>query len=596
MQSLGEGVPLRQGGELSELMGESAPQSNRGRIAAWLRRELSGDDLRSQITLAIAVAAMVPMIIAVCVVVTYQGIQQRGAAANEVETSVRLGATALDEYLARHMLAIESLGRELEALELADAALDRALLDVHAVYDSFRSMALIDRQGMIVAATERTADGIVPAAERLGQAVWDRDYFRHALSDAGVQVSGIFVDDLVAAEPLVALSRSVNVAGEPAYVIKGSMDAASLVHRVQGQVVTPTICIAIVDGLRQIVGTTKPDRWPAMSPAPEQWFGPSGERAYVVRSVAGDWRVVGGLVQESTGWRNSQTTQLVALSTLLMGLIVAYLVGRWIAGRVNGPVTALNAELRQLDLETLSEAELSDPEPDWPTEIRVLRRKFLTLLVKMIRARDSQKELLAQSEELRFALHDEVMSRQAIIQEKTVALERANQTLERLARIDGLTGLCNRRVFDEELTRSWRTAVRDHQPLSVVLIDVDHFKAYNDHYGHMIGDDCLRAVGRVLEDSARRPGDLAARFGGEEFALLLPKTDLAGAIRIGQLVVDQVRELQIEHAKVPLGCVTISAGVAQVESDDHASPDKLLSAADAQLYVAKESGRNRCVG
>ena len=151
-------------------------------------------------------------------------------------------------------------------------------------------------------------------------------------------------------------------------------------------------------------------------------------------------------------------------------------------------------------------------------------------------------------------------------------------------------------MFDEELTRSWRAAIRDQKPLSVVLIDVDHFKAYNDHYGHLTGDDCLRAVARVLDDAARRPGDLAARFGGEEFALLLPRTDLAGAVRIGQALVSQVRELNIEHVKSSTGCISVSAGVAQVQYSDSATPDKLLQAADSQLYVAKETGRNRCVG
>lgn len=582
---------------MSEDNGGAAPRSSRGgRIRAWLRRELSGDDLQSQITLAIAIAAMVPMIVAVCVVVTYQGIQQRSAAANEVETSVRLGATALDEYLARHALALESLGRELQALERTSGDPARALLDVHAVYASFKTMALISPRGEVVAATERVEGKVHPAPERMGQAVWDREYFRHAMSEPGVQISGIFVDPSIDAEPVVALSRVVTIADQATYVIKGSLQTASLVQRVQGQVVTPTICMAIVDGLQRVIGSSEHERWPPLSQAPASWFADLDEQPRVRRAIAGGWTVVGGLVHDTGGWRNTQTAQLIALSTLLMGLLVAYMVGRWIAGRVNGPVTALIRELRELDLESLSEAELSDPELDWPTEIRVLRRKFLALLVKMIHARDSQQELLAQSEELRFALHDEVMSRQAIIQEKTVALERANQTLERLARIDGLTGLCNRRVFDEELTRTWRAAIRDQQPLSVVLIDVDHFKAYNDQYGHLIGDDCLRAVGRVLEDAARRPGDLAARFGGEEFALLLPRTDLAGAIRIGQVVVDQVRELNIEHVKAPLGCVTISAGVAQATTDAQATPDKLLSAADAQLYVAKESGRNRCMG
>lgn len=565
-------------------------------MTRWLRRELSGGDLQSQITLAIAVAAMVPMIVAVCVVVVYQGIEYRDASQRQVQTAVRLGAGALDEYLERHVQAVEFAGRELEGRSMSRADMQQLLLDVHGVYTSFLTMTLADRDGVVIATSQRV--GNVPAAwpELHGAAIWDRDYFRHAMSEPGVQLSGVFQGRGFGDDLLVAVSRAVQVDGQAGYVVQGAIPVAVLMNRVQSRVRTSDICLAVVDAIGQVVGSTEPERWPSLSEAPAHWFGAASQPGVVAEPAIAGWQIVGALSEAPGVLGADQATQLIALSTLLMGLIVAYVVGRWIAGRVNGPVNGLIREIRTFDLETLSETELQQRDLNWPQEIRALRAQFMTLLAKMIRARDSQNDLLAQSEELRFALHDEVMSRQAIIQEKTVALERANQTLERLARIDGLTGLCNRRVFDEELTRSWRAAIRDQQPLSVVLIDVDHFKAYNDHYGHLTGDDCLRAVARVLDDAARRPGDLAARFGGEEFALLLPRTDLAGAVRIGQALVSQVRELNIEHVKSSTGCISVSAGVAQVQYSDSATPDKLLQAADSQLYVAKETGRNRCVG
>ena len=567
-----------------------------GRVVAWLRRELSGDDLQSQITLAIAIAAMVPMIVAVCVVVSYQGIEYRRGSQRQVQTAVHLGGATLEEYLGRHVQALEFVGRQLEADSGSLPDMQQDLLDVHAVYTSFLTLILADRNGVVVATSQIIKGQPAIVRELHGQTVWDRDYFRHAMGHDGVQVSGVFEGRGFGDETLVAVSRSVLVDGDARYVIQGAIPADVLMQRVQSRAKSSDICIAVVDALGTIVGSTDPGRYQPLSAAPASWLGGDPDSDIVAEPSIGGWFVVGALAKTPGRLSTDQTTQIIALSTLLMGLIVAYLVGRWIAGRVNGPVNGLIAEIRQFDLETLSEAELQRPQLDWPAEIRSLRAQFMKLLAKMIRARDSQNELLAQSEELRFALHDEVMSRQAIIQEKTVALERANQTLERLARIDGLTGLCNRRVFDEELARTWRIAVRDQQPLSVVLIDVDHFKAYNDHYGHLSGDDCLRAVARVLEDAARRPGDLAARFGGEEFALLLPHTDLAGALRIGQLVVEQVRDLQIQHEKAPTGILSISAGVAQVQYPHADTPDKLLATADSQLYVAKETGRNRCVG
>ncbi len=536
------------------------------------------------------------MIVAVCVVVVYQGIEYRDASQRQVQTAVRLGAGALDEYLERHVQAVEFAGRELEGRSMSRADMQQLLLDVHGVYTSFLTMTLADRDGVVIATSQRVDN--VPAAwpELHGAAIWDRDYFRHAMSEPGVQLSGVFQGRGFGDDLLVAVSRAVQVDGQAGYVVQGAIPVAVLMNRVQSRVRTSDICLAVVDAVGQVVGSTEPERWPSLSEAPAHWFGAASQPGVVAEPAIAGWQIVGALSEAPGVLGADQATQLIALSTLLMGLIVAYVVGRWIAGRVNGPVNGLIREIRTFDLETLSETELQQRDLNWPQEIRALRAQFMTLLAKMIRARDSQNDLLAQSEELRFALHDEVMSRQAIIQEKTVALERANQTLERLARIDGLTGLCNRRVFDEELTRSWRAAIRDQQPLSVVLIDVDHFKAYNDHYGHLTGDDCLRAVARVLDDAARRPGDLAARFGGEEFALLLPRTDLAGAVRIGQALVSQVRELNIEHVKSSTGCISVSAGVAQVQYSDSATPDKLLQAADSQLYVAKETGRNRCVG
>ena len=165
--------------------------------------------------------------------------------------------------------------------------------------------------------------------------------------------------------------------------------------------------------------------------------------------------------------------------------------------------------------------------------------------------------------------------------------------LHRLSREDSLTGLANRRYFDEALDREWRRCQRSQQPLTVMLVDVDRFKAYNDHYGHLQGDACLRSLADELGRYSRRGGDLVARFGGEEFVLLYPGVDETEAVRLASRLCRSVRALGIPHAHNPASEeVTISVGVAVKGPGDNLSAIQLLDAADRALYQAKQGGRD----
>ena len=172
-------------------------------------------------------------------------------------------------------------------------------------------------------------------------------------------------------------------------------------------------------------------------------------------------------------------------------------------------------------------------------------------------------------------------------------LLQANRRLEILATQDQLTGLANRRSFDEVLAQESRRAARENTALSLLLLDLDYFKGFNDAYGHVAGDQCLRAVAMALRRSIRRPGDLVARYGGEELAIVLPSTGLQGACKVAELMLEQVRSLGITHSESPHGQVTVSIGVATFRgSQSHAPELQLVEAADAALYKAKENGRN----
>ncbi len=170
----------------------------------------------------------------------------------------------------------------------------------------------------------------------------------------------------------------------------------------------------------------------------------------------------------------------------------------------------------------------------------------------------------------------------------------ANQKLSELSVTDGLTNIANRRHFDTILTQELARHARSGELLSLILLDIDHFKAFNDNYGHVKGDECLRLIGQVLRESAIRPADLAARYGGEEFACILPETDCHGAIILAEKIRNGIEALAIPHkASTAAACVTASLGVITVQCSADESADDLLARADGLLYRAKSSGRNR---
>lgn len=177
-----------------------------------------------------------------------------------------------------------------------------------------------------------------------------------------------------------------------------------------------------------------------------------------------------------------------------------------------------------------------------------------------------------------------------------IELKRQRDLLARLSHLDGLTGIPNRRSLNDVLDREWRRGSRSQRPLSLLMLDIDYFKAYNDSCGHLAGDDCLRAVAQSLKGSLGRAADFIGRYGGEEFLAILPETDESGALIVANDILSAVAGLNIPHPASPLGpTVTISIGCATAVAQREAQPDCLLQAADKALYQAKQEGRNRIV-
>ena len=177
-----------------------------------------------------------------------------------------------------------------------------------------------------------------------------------------------------------------------------------------------------------------------------------------------------------------------------------------------------------------------------------------------------------------------------------ISLKKANLRLTYQANIDSLTQIANRRRFDEYITQEWFRCARERKCLSLILCDVDYFKAYNDNYGHQAGDNCLYEIAKGIERGVKRPADVAFRYGGEEFAIILPHTEREGAIKVAEDIHQQIQILQIPHGSSEISdIVSLSLGVSSIIPDTRTSPHTLIAAADDALYDAKIQGRNRVI-
>ena len=184
----------------------------------------------------------------------------------------------------------------------------------------------------------------------------------------------------------------------------------------------------------------------------------------------------------------------------------------------------------------------------------------------------------------------------ARVKQANAELRQANQRLKEMANQDGLTGVANRRFFDQSMAKEWARAIREKTPVAIGMVDIDRFKQFNDTYGHQKGDHCLRQVALALKRGVRRPADLVARYGGEEFVVLLPGTDLAGMDRVARKMQANVADLEIPHAASPTGRVSFSMGIAAQVPDTDTPPESLIALADKALYQAKTNGRNQICG
>ncbi len=235
-----------------------------------------------------------------------------------------------------------------------------------------------------------------------------------------------------------------------------------------------------------------------------------------------------------------------------------------------------------------------------PNESLLLLQSFMAvfavtslILSAVIDERTEARFLLMQAIE---NLESQVIERTAKLQQSETSLKQANLELEKLVNLDSLTQIANRHCFDDRLRIEWQRLSREQQPISLLLIDVDYFKRYNDCYGHQVGDECLKAIAQALEKALYRPADLVARYGGEEFAAILPNTEINGASIVAEEIRIAIANLEIPHQNSDISdIVTISVGVTSLIPSPQQKSLTLIKQADVALYSAKQQGRNRAI-
>lgn len=588
------------------------------RLRSW-RRPWS---LSARVTLLLGVAAVVPILgSAVYFTSRNQSEHQATARAHVRGVATRL-CTAADVHLDKHRAAIAALGASMYDKPLSPSgAMHGHLASTHRVYPGFLTMLVARHDGVVVSASPlRTPDG-GHMLEKLTR-VDDRPYFIVPMRDRTTYVSEVFVGRGFGADPIVAISAPIEDAnGRAVGIVEGSLDVRAFQALGPSMRGVREVDYLIVDRQDRVIFSSVASSLPALTSIGD---GPlvraaraeqgSGFFTYEAEAAAGeapDTRLA-TRCGTAAGWTIFATQSLapieaestrqygVALAWTLVALAATAALAMAIARSVTRPLDTLTAAVSAFHPQGAVPSIVRTGSE--PAEVALLLDRFNEMAHRanesdrgMHRALDESRHTHAELAQVLSAREFEVRQRTAELAARSEELTAANAQLEQLANADPLTGIANRRAVMAALNLALRSAVRERVPVSVLAVDVDHFKAYNDAFGHPAGDECLKRVARAVDAVARRPLDRAGRIGGEEFVAVLHAAPAEAALRIGEKLRGAVESLGVPHPATASGRVTVSLGVATLIPDANTVPSDLLDLADAALYDAKRDGRNRVV-
>lgn len=558
---------------------ESPPTGERGR------------SLHTRGVLLLAVFALLPSLLLFGVLLwSYiDSAQVRiGNALGGVADALALGSSGL---LERQLTAVD-LAARLPWQDIERETAEHRLRQLSQRNPELRTLLVADPQGRIVA-LQREAESSEALRSRIGASVADREYFRVAWFERRAYLSEVFVGRGLWNEPVVALSAPVlDAAGEPIGVLQATLNLDAIQRRLD-QLLDRGRLGLLLDTAGQVVFTS-----------PELGLKPGlAVDAEVVRGIQ---RITEssqpGLIQlgrtryfamsEVTefGWSAIALLPEPALTGVLWGgvrialpVLVLSLIGVWVAAHFGGlwltrPVLQLRQGIRRLQPGlAVSAAEALGQR--LPRELQPIASEVEALWHR-------EREAYAQ-------LDSALREREHEIERRTSALRRAVAALRDESRTDSLTGVGNYRAYRQAIEEAWQRIAGSREVMVVLQIDIDHFKQYNDSYGHPAGDLCLRRIAELLQAVADECGAQLARSGGEEFSMILAGCPVERCVAMARELLARVEALDLPHTRAPAGRVTLSAGLAWGEWQPGTGPEDIVSAADAALYAAKHAGRNR---
>ena len=545
--------------------------------------------LRHELTRVLILAALLPALVFGVALLWNQWQRDQGDMRLRLGSNAQLSANAIDDFLQGQLSGVELMA---DGAMLSAQPINVELEKLLRAYPAMLRALATDREGRIVAA--RTANGrpVAIAAEQVA----DREWFRAARDSRQPHVSDAYRARIYGSEALVAVSAPILRDGVFDGVLQASIPIERYIRLRSDNLRRRGFELLLLDRQDRVVHASAGLRWRFLEASGIP--GAAIRRGAAQPGQAGTMRGMAGLLRDGgdayvsavamrTGWVVAVIApgqRLLASAWprlgLLLGLIAVTMLGvlfalwrmrRLLAASMGRLLSSLHGYALG---GTLDPSQLSR----MPEELQPLAGGIGDLAARMNAAFDELRQVLDQREQ--------------VIAERTESLRLAVSDLDRLSRTDALTGSLNYRGFLETGANLWREAGASNEPLSVLALDIDHFKRYNDLYGHAEGDGALRRFAGAVRSALLHADDVLARPGGEEFIVFLPGSTLEQAMKVGERVCQRVRDADIVHAASSEGRMTVSIGIATRQSGDD-EVEQMLRRADAALYRAKAAGRNR---
>lgn len=576
-------------------------------------RYLSGGSLRTGLIVAFLLIGTLPTLALGVLLAERSAHLRYDNLANQLERNSVAVAWDINQFLEMYSAGIQTAAATVSESAKHEAdSLTRTLLLTHKSYSNFLTMLATDRRGQVIAATSNMSGFLTNVPDLYLHDVSDRSYFREPMANGDNHISDVFLGRDLGQDPIVAISSPFfDPNGDTAGVIEGSLNLNALRHREQKQPYLAGISLVVVDRSDRVVLSTDAEHFtPLQVVSQNPWIASSTAAAqkstydFASETNSGTRRYIGTYVTTGNGWRVFMRVPLdealrpmrsdYIVSLILMG--IACLLSLFAAGaivrRVTRTVNDMNIAIESFTADGKGE-EIRTPYTT-AREFRPLFRQMRKRAKNLRQARERLTASIAAGEKLRTKLTQNIARKEAEIADRTEALEDANKQLLGLSRSDALTGIPNRREYDQIQERIWRSSIRTNTSIAIIMMDIDYFKIFNDTLGHQQGDECLVRVATTLHKCATRPLDLVARYGGEEFVAVLGEATLIDGLRVAERMRKAVEDLQINHPGSSHAVVTVSAGVSSIKPAPGDEADAFLKRADEALYYAKAAGRN-CV-